>query len=88
MFETMIIGMLPAAMLLLAAGIVVCIMDTIEISKQRRQDRARYERYETQEDADRRLRNTQEDERIRRLWEEEAEELEALGEDICCFEVG
>lgn len=82
MFETMIIGMLPAAMLLLAAGIVVCIMDTIEISKQRRQDRARYERYETQEDADRRLRNTQEDERIRRLWEEEADELEALGEDI------
>jgi hypothetical protein len=78
MFETMIIGMLPAAVLLLAAGIVVCIMDTIEISKQRRQDRARYERYEAQEDADRRLRNTQEDERIRRLWEEEADELEAL----------
>lgn len=82
MFETMIIGMLPAAVLLLSAGIVVCVMDAIDICKQRKQERIRYERYAQQEDTDIRHRNTKEDERIRRLWEEEADELEALGEDI------
>jgi hypothetical protein len=82
MFETMIIGMLTAAVLLLPAAIVICAMDFVDIWKQRQQEKARCELYAKQEDTDIRLRNTQEDERIRRLWEEEAEELEALGEDI------
>jgi hypothetical protein len=53
-------------------------MDFVEIWKQRRQEKARCELYAKQEDTDIRHRNTKEDERIRRLWEEEAEELEAL----------
>ena len=76
MLETLIIGMLPAAVLLLPVAVIVAIMEAAERGKKRREDRSRYARYETQEDADRRLRNAKEDARIRRIWEDEAEELE------------
>ena len=75
MLNTLLIGLFSAAIILLPVVTVVGIMEALEDLAERRRTARRCEKYEEAVRYIRR-RNTKEDARIRRIWEDEAEELE------------